>query len=199
MSVTTETTTTTVKKKFTFTPAQQLVISGLWSLLIGAGAATISAIGLSYISIGLDLPVLINIGLVAFGAAFASSLKNYVPAHMTQICQATEDAYTEVLGSHRSTIATLNNVITTLTTQVTLQPVQSVPSGGSVPPAPVLNYIPKVVQSVPDMPTQTIAVVKPPAQVDLLANVPQNQLAAITGGVTGQFIKAGLPASNNLT
>ncbi len=160
-------------------PAQELLVGGLLSLLAGAGAAMVSAVGLSYTSVGLNFPVLFNIGLIAFGTAFFTTLKNYVPAHMRDIAQATEDAYTQVLGSHQATISTLNNVIAVLTTQAVVQPRQAQP----------MTYVPKVIQTqpidIPGMPTQSIPVVLP---VDLMAGVPQNTLSSITGGVTGQFV-----------
>jgi hypothetical protein len=81
------------------TQNQKLVLSFLASTAAGAVSAVIAAVVQSYTQQGLDIPVLVNVALIAFGAFFGPALYNFVPGHIQQIMQA----YSDTAAMYRST------------------------------------------------------------------------------------------------
>jgi hypothetical protein len=75
------------------TPAQQLIINGIISLLATAIVGAVSATYQYYDQNGLvNLGVLLNFMLLTFIVLFGKSLYDYVPGHAQQLIQALQDS-----------------------------------------------------------------------------------------------------------
>src|SRR6266704_1323092 len=121
------------------TQNQKLILSFLASAAGAAASAGIAAIVQAYTQQGLDIPVLINVGLLAFFAFFGPALKNYVPGHIQQILQASVDTaamYRNAAQQSQQAHAALTQTVQTLSKvaqQQAASPAQ--PLQGSAQPA----------------------------------------------------------------
>ncbi len=204
-----------IKPTVKLTPAQQLVISGLWSLLAAAATAGLSAVVQAYTTQGINVPVLINLGMIAFGGTFIKQALDYIPQHAKDMIQSVQDAYSELARQHSATLNTLSVVTTSIAQNNAVQPSQSLqplvvihsqaatqvaatsPDSfltASPMAAQPTSYIP-VVSQVPDVSTMTTQRVPAVTAQDLMAGVPDNSVSTfdpLTNAVTGQFRVAGL-------
>jgi hypothetical protein len=123
------------------TQNQKLILSFLASTAAGAVSAVIAAVVQSYTQQGLNIPVLINVALIAFGAFFGPALVNYVPNHIQQILAAANDTTVMLqrnLQQTQQAHAAMAQTVQTLAQVAQKQAVaaaQPVPLQGSAQPA----------------------------------------------------------------
>jgi hypothetical protein len=146
------------------TQNQKLILSFLASTAAGAVSAVIAAVVQGYTQQGLNIPVLINVALIAFGAFFGPALLNYVPGHIQQILAAAND--TTVMYRNNLQQTQQAHAASTQTIQVLSQVVQK----QAVAAAQPLQGSAQPVQSVNagnwmlDVPTANTTAVQPPLQ-----------------------------------
>lgn len=136
------------------TQNQKLILSFLASTAAGAVSAVIAAVVQTYTQQGLDVPVLVNVALIAFGAFFGPALYNFVPGHIQQILAASND--TAVMLRNNLQQSQQTHVAMAQTAQALSQTVQAQavalvqatpppapvqPLQGSTPPATQLNWM----------------------------------------------------------
>lgn len=110
------------------TQNQKLILSFLASTAAGAVSAVIAAVVQSYTQQGLNIPVLINVALIAFGAVFGPALYNFVPGHLQQIMQAYADTsamYRNNAQQSQQAHAALTQTVQTLAQVAQKQAVQA--------------------------------------------------------------------------
>jgi hypothetical protein len=157
------------------TQNQKLVLSFLASTAAGAVSAVIAAVVQSYTQQGLNIPVLINVALIAFGAFFGPALANFVPPHIQQIIQAgadTQAMYRNAAQQSQQTHAALTQTVQTLAQVAQKQAVAAAqPLQGSAQPVVSPNATSGVTQlNFPanannwmlDKPTASTSAVQPP-------------------------------------
>ena len=140
------------------TPAQQLLVNALLSILGSAVTAGMTAIYQASTQ-GLNVGVLLNVGLVTFLAFFGKSLYDFVPGHIQQTIQALQDSVEELRLTLHITTAT-QPVVTPSIQQSPVQPSQSVSpvtihiSGGTTAPTMptvTVNDTPASLKSTPTL------------------------------------------------
>lgn len=123
------------------TQNQKLVLSFLASTAGAAAATGIAAIAQAYTVQGPDIPVLINVGLIAFGAFFGPALYNFVPGHVQQVLSAavdTSEMLRNSLQQAQQTHAALTQTVQVLA-QKAQQQAQAVAPVQVTPAQPVAN------------------------------------------------------------
>ena len=109
-----------------FTPAQELVLQGVFSL---AGTAVVAAIAAVYQYYGqhqdVNIGMLINYALLTFLALFFTALKNYVPAHAQQIIAALQDSEQQAHDALQQALDHISNTAQPVVMQAVPAPSQA--------------------------------------------------------------------------
>lgn len=155
------------------TQNQKLVLSFLASTAAGAVSAVIAAVVQTYTQQGLDVPVLVNVALIAFGAFFGPALYNFVPGHIQQILQAAND--TTVMLRNNLQQSQQTHVAMAQTAQALSQTVQAqaVALVQASPPAPPLQGSAQPVN------TNVVQSDLPTGKVNWMLDVPPNTTASV--------------------